>query len=137
MSFEVYLQCFGETEQTGIPRSVVQSYFPIVEVESEINRWMVRYDDLNYCEIFVSAIPSDQRFLGFISVWKPCADIWLWKALVEILRTGSVFLYWSGSPPILASDGVSGAFPKEIVDALGPPKSVSSAHDLLRLLHET
>jgi hypothetical protein len=53
MSFEVFLQCLAETERTVIPRPVVRSLFPVIEAESEPDRWRVRYDDLNYCDVNV------------------------------------------------------------------------------------
>jgi len=137
MSFEVYLQCFGETERTGISRAVVRSLFPVIEEESQPDRWRVRYDDLNSCDVSVSAIPSDKEFLDSLAVWRPCGDPRLWEALIGLLRTGSVFICWPGSPPIVAGDHVSSSLPNDIADSLGPPRSVCSAEDVFRLLRAT
>jgi len=137
MSFDVYIQCFGATERTGIPRQIVRALFPLIEDESQPDSWRVQYDEFNACNVFVSANPSNNEFLNSLSVWRPCEDPRLWQALIELLRMGSVVMYWPGSPPIIANDISSSSLPKDIVDSFGPPRSVHSVEDIYRLLRET
>ena len=137
MSFEVFLQCFGETERTGISRAAVRSLFPVSEEESEPDRWRARYDDLNYCDVSVSPIPSNQEFLSALCIWRPCGDPKLWEALLRLLRMGSAFMYWAGSPPVVADDAVCVTLPEEIAESLGQPRVVTSVEDVRRLLRET
>lgn len=137
MSFEVYVQCIGETGRRGIPRAAVKSLFPVIEEESEPDWWRVRYDDMNSCEVSVSSIPSDREFLNSLCVFRPCQDPRLWEALIQILRMGSVFICWPGSPAVIAHDSGSHSLPKEITDSLGTPRSVTSVEDILHLLSTT
>ena len=137
MSFEVFVQCFADTERTGISRPMVRSLFPVIEAESEPDRWRVRYDDRNYCDVSVSPVPADRDFLNAISVSRPCGDAKFWEALLRVLRMGSVFLCWPGSPPVVADETVSASLPVEMTASLGPPRIVSSVNDILRLLQQT
>jgi hypothetical protein len=137
MGFEVYVQCFGESERTGISRTVVRSLFPIIAEESEPDYWRVRYDDKNSCHVGVVALPSDQNMLKSICVERPCADARLWEALISVLRMGSVVMFWPGSPPVVSDDAVASNLPEGMTRVIGPARSICSADDLLRLLHET
>jgi hypothetical protein len=137
MGFEVYVQCFGESEWTGISRTAVTSLFPIIAEESEPDRWRVRYNDKNSCHIRVTALASDKTMLKSLSVERPCGDSRLWEALISVLRMGSVVLFWPGGPPVVSNDGVASNLPKEMTEVIGPARSVRSAEDILCLLRET
>jgi hypothetical protein len=136
MGFEVYLQCFGESEQRGISRAAVRSLFPIVEEKSEPDYWRVKYDDRNSCDIGVAAVTSSNEMLKSLYVDRPCGDLRLWEGLLSALRMGSVVIFWPGGPPIVADDATAAKLPKDMTDAIGQPKSVRSADELLRLLRE-
>jgi hypothetical protein len=137
MSFEVYVQCFGENESTGIPRAVVRSLFPIIPAESKPDFWRARYDAQNSCHISVTALPSNKEMLKSFCVERPCGDSRLWEALITVLRMGSIVMFWPGGPPIVSDESVSSKLPHIIINALGTTRAVSSAGDLLRLLRET
>ena len=111
---------FRGNRACGNTAAVVRSLFPVIEPESEPDRWRVRYDDLNHCDVSVSAIPADREFLNAVCVWRPCGDVRLWEAILQILGMGSVFIYWPGSPPIVADDEVAAGLPDEITTSLGP-----------------
>jgi hypothetical protein len=136
MGFEVYLQCFGESEQKGISRAAVRSLFPIMEEKSERDYWRVKYDDRNSCDIGVSAVPSNNEMLKSLFVDRPCGDPRLWESLISVLRMGSVVIFWPGGPPIVADDAAAAKLPKDMTAAIGQPRSVRSADELLRLLRE-
>jgi hypothetical protein len=137
MGFEVYVQCFGESEWTGISRVAVRSLFPVIEEESEPDYWRIRYDDKNSCDIGVTAVASNKEMLKSLFVDRPCGDLRLWEALISVLRMGSVVIFWPGGPPVVSDDGVGSNLPKDMTDAIGPARSVCSAEDLLRLLRES
>ena len=136
MSFEVYLQCFGETETTGISRTVVRSLFPIAEDESEPDYWRVRYDSKNSCEIGVTPFADGREMLAGLFVNRPCADLKLWEGLVRVLRMGCVVMFWPGGPPIVAEGTSTSDLPKDMIDSIGEPRCVSLAAELVRLVQE-
>lgn len=137
MSFEVYLQCFGEANRSGISRAAVRSLFPILERESEPDYWRVRYDDKNSCEIGVTAVASERALLKSLYVDRPCADLRLWEGLLAILRMGSVVMFWPGGPPVVADEAIGAKLPRDMIDALGPPRTIGSAEEILKLLRES
>jgi hypothetical protein len=134
MSFEVYLQCFGESERSGISRVAVRRLFPVLEEESEPDYWHILYDPTNSCCIAVTALDSDKAMLTSLCIHRPCADLRLWEGLFAILRMGAVVGFWPDGPPIVAEDTIGANLPKEIIDALGLPRTVRSAAEILRLL---
>jgi hypothetical protein len=137
MGFEVYVQCFAECERTGISRAAVRSLFPIIADESKADFWQVRYDDKNSCHIRVTPLPSNNEMLTSFSVERPCGDSKLWEALISVLRMGSIVMYWPGGPPVVSGDVVASQLPADMVEAIGPARSVSSAEDILHLLRES
>jgi hypothetical protein len=58
----------------------------------------------------------------------------LWEGLFSVLRMGSVVIFWSGGPPVVAIDAVASQLPKDMIDSMGQPRLVRSAEDLLGLL---
>ena len=137
MGFEVYVQCFGESEKTGLPRTAVRALFPIVAEESQPDYWRVRYDDKNACHIGVISVPSDEKMLKSIVVERPCGEPKLWDALISVLKMGSVVLFWTGSPPLVSDGGAATNLPQEMTNVMGAAKPVNSADEILRLLRET
>ncbi len=137
MGFEVFLECFGTTAQSGIPAAAVRALFPIVEKESEPDYWRVFYDDRNFCHISVKPMTSDTEKLKSIYVERPCGDLRLWQGLLAVLRMGSVFMIWPGGPLVVAEETPFADLPEDMVDAMGPPATVASAEALLRLVQES
>jgi hypothetical protein len=129
MSFDVFVQCFGETAQTGLPREHVRSLFPIVAAEPE--RWAVRYDDQNSSDIYVDE--DAEPFTNFM-VNRPCGDMRLWAALLAVLQMGQVLMLWPGSPPILARGANVVGLPEGMIDGLGEPIFVSEPEQFIELL---
>ena len=58
MSFEIYLQCFGETEKLGLPRDAIRALFPVDEAGSERDYWKLRYDSREGCDIGVNPLET-------------------------------------------------------------------------------
>jgi hypothetical protein len=137
MGFEVYLECFDENKRTGISRSTVRALFPIVDAESSMHFWHVRYDANNSCDIGVTAIAAEHDRLKSLHVDRPYGDLRLWEGLISVLRMGSVVMFWPGGPLVVADENVAARIPKEMSDGMGKPKFVSSVEELLRLVRET
>ena len=137
MGFELYFQCFGKDEKTGISREAVRSLFPIVEAKSELDYWRVQYDEKNSCDIGVTALASDNAKLSGLYVNRPCGDVRLWESVLAILKMGSVVLFWPGGPPIVTDEKSEGTLPKEMVESIGQAKVARSAEQLLEFLRES
>lgn len=136
MGFEVYVNCVGELEGSGLPRAIVRSLFPVVEDESEPNYWRVWYDSKNSCEIGVTAAPSNPEMLTALLVNRPCADLRLWDALFSVLRMGPVVMYWPGGLLVVAEGTSFEKLPEDMIKALGSPRNANSPADLLRMVQE-
>ena len=137
MGFEVYVQCFGESVGSGISRAAVRRLFPVIEQESEPDYWRIHYDQTNSCTIAVTPIPSDKERLKSLFVERPCGDLRLWDALLSVLRMGRVVIFWPGSPPIVSDAVLASELPKDMTNALGRVRIVTSGEDFLSLLRET
>ena len=134
MSFELYLQCFGETERLGLSRDSIRALFPVDEASSEPDYWRLRYDSQNSCDIGVHSLPTDVTKLADFYVERPCRDIRLWDSLFTVLNMGSVVLFFPEGPLII-SKGISGTgIPQEMVDSLGPPVQVNSGEELRKFV---
>jgi hypothetical protein len=105
------------------------------ETESELDRWSVRYGPYDHCEICVSALSSDPNLLEGLTVSRPCGDIRLWNALLEILRLGNVTLYVPGdAAPLVASVGAGTHTPRDMVEATGEPRVVTSSREIMEAI---
>ncbi len=121
MSFDLYLNCFGETERSGLPRGTVRSLFPIEGAGSEPDFWRVRYGPADSCEINVTPLANAPSQLKFIHVNRPCGDFRLWESLYKILQMGSVVLFFPGGPLILGPGSSAEGLPADMTASLGEP----------------
>jgi hypothetical protein len=137
VGFEIYIECFGESQRSGISRTAVRELFPIAEKESQPDDWRIQYDSKNICDISATPLTSDAARLTSLCIFHPCADLKLWVGLYSLLQLGSVVIYWPGSPPIVAEGFISANLPKEMIDAMGAPRVVRSAADILQILSES
>jgi hypothetical protein len=56
--------------------------------------------------------------------------------LFRVLNRGPIVLYFPGGPPIVTSAGVGAALPKEVINALGEPRFIHSAAEILTIVCE-
>jgi hypothetical protein len=135
LSFEVFVQCFERGEPAGVPRAAVRPLFPVVEGESEPDYWAVRYDDLNSRHIGVRPLASEASLVESLCVHRPCGDARLWDTLLAVLRLGSLVLYYPGNaPPLVASESVWKHLPADMVEAMGPPRTVRSGQEIVEAI---
>lgn len=137
MGFEVFLRCLEDDPALGISRTAMRGLFPIVERESEADRWRVRYDDSNSCDIYLTAYPDHEDMIRFVMVERPCDDLLLWEALLAILKMGCVAFYFPGGPAVVASEAVRASLPEEETASLGPVQVVQSGEEILRIIESS
>ena len=137
MSFEVFVECFAETKQTGLPRAAVRSLFPVDESASEPDYWRVRYDDTNTCEIGVTPLANNGARLSRMYVDRPSGDMRIWDALFQILNMGFVVLVFPGGPAIVAHQGAASVITAELTEAIGQVVCVESGESILKIVHES
>ncbi|HXJ07855.1 MAG TPA: hypothetical protein VNH65_22360 [Candidatus Acidoferrum sp.] len=137
MSFDLYFQPVVDGQPLEITRAELRSLFPVVEKESEPDYWKIRYDPVNTCHIGVTALPSEVNLLSSFYIERPCTEPRLWEALFRVLNGGPIVLYFPGGPPIVASDEVRAALPKNVIGSLGEPRCVHSAAEIRRIIRES
>jgi len=137
MSFDLYFQPVVDGQPLEIRRAELRSLFPVVEKESKPDYWKIRYDPLNICHIGLAALPSADNLLSSFYIERPCGDPRLWEALFRVLNWGPIVLYFPGGPPIVASDKVRAALPKDVIGSLGEPRCVNSAAEIRKIIRES
>lgn len=137
MSFEVYVQFFEVGGPACVPRTSIRSLFPVDEARSEPDSWAVVYDSANSCRIGIFPSESDSNDMEGFCVSRPCGDLRLWVALLDVLRLGPGVLYFPGcDAPLVASPAAGEQLPADLVEALGPFRVVSSAEEILHIIED-
>ena len=132
MSFDVYLQSFDRGEFAGIPRQRLRVAFGAHLSETETDFWQVRYDDMNSCNLYLTAHDTDARMLHGFTLNRPCADQRLWDALPSILALGNIVLYFPGGrQPMVAHSKVTQHLPPDMIESLGQPIVVTSGREIM------
>jgi len=135
MSFDIYLRCFQHGAPGGLSRDRVRALFPVDETESRRDHWVLRYDEHNTCSMSVVACASDTTLIESIAVSRPCKEIGLWNALLEVMRMAPIVLYFPGDrPPLVADASVCEHLPRDMIKALGSPRVVESGQDIVAAL---
>jgi len=137
MSFDVFIQCYGETERVGLSRDSVRSLFPVVESDSQTGYWRVQYAPDDSCDFYIGSDESDAARLRHFMVSRPCGDERFWMALISVLQMGSVMMYWPGSPVMVAAGTRALGLPEGMVEDLGGPVPIHSTDEIFKLLSET
>lgn len=132
MSFDVYLQVFENGESAGISRDSVRIAFGAAFVsEPELNRWEVRYDKQNTCDVYLGS--QGATMLDGLSINRPSGDMRLWDALALILTMGNVVFYFPGcKAPLVANLNASRHLPRDMIVTLGEPIVALSGAEILR-----
>ena len=134
MSFDVFVQCYGKTEQSGLSRVRVRALFPVGEEKSDAERWVVQYGPTDWSDLYVDA--EGEKFNDFM-VSRSAGDKRLWDALRTVLQMGDVVMFWPGSPPLIASAEGALRLPEDMVKGLGEPVLISSTEQFFELLKTT
>ena len=137
MSFDLFVECYGETKLIGIPKNAISSLFPISREEVEFDRWVIEYDSLNHSDIFYSLIEEDKERLTGFTISRPCGDLRLWDAIYSVAQMGSVVVLWPGSKAVFAEGADPAALPEGMLEDFGGPVFVHSGLEILKLVQET
>jgi len=137
MSFDAFVQSYGETQKSGLPVATVRSLFPIVREELEFNRWIIQYAPNDGCDFFVGFCKDDKERLVDFMISRPCGDLRFWNGLFSILQMGKIVIFWPGSPPVLAAGAKPEDLPAGMVEALGEAVYVGSGAELLKSVQQT
>ena len=88
MSFEAYLSCFEDGEESYFPTSIVEDAFApfITRREPEFSCWVVTYDDASSADLYLNFDPGDASRCSGFTVARPSDDPRLYEALWKILR---------------------------------------------------
>ena len=135
VSFELFLQCFNYRGPAGVRRAIVRQLFPVVERESEPDHWKIWYGEADWCTVSVQALQTDPTLIESLCAFRPCGDLRFWNAVLQIMQLGPVVLYFPGkAPPLVASDSVAEHLPNKMIEAMGKPCVVQSAHEILEII---
>ena len=134
MSFEIYVQCFGETEKLGLSRDAVRDLFPVDEASSEPDYWKLRYDSREECDIGVNPFEANAAKLSGFNVHRPCRELRLWDSLFTVLNMGSVVIFFPGGPLIVEQKTSAAGLPEEMIESLGTPVQVDFGEAIRRIV---
>ena len=137
MGIEVYVQAFEEGEATAMARSWLRNAFGAELTELEDERWHLRYDDDDSCDLYLRAMDDDASLVKTVVIDRPCQDHRLWNALAYLLGLGNIVLYWPGSRPIIGWPGAEEHLPADLIDALGKPVIVTHGSEIQAQLETT
>ena len=130
MSFDIFVQCFDRGSSSSIERDRVRKLFGSVLVESGPQVWQLRYDEMNSCDVSVTADLADSAMIQGFSIHRPCGDKRLWQSLAHVLSLGNLVLYFPGGAPLIADERVADHLPLAMVESLGKPVLVKYGHEI-------
>jgi hypothetical protein len=136
MSFQIYLPCFGETENLGLS-SAIRALLLVEEADSERDDWRLRYDGLNSRDIGVHPLLTDAGKLASLYVDRPCRGLRQRDSLFAILNMGGVALFFPGGPLILAQGRSSAGLSEDMVESLGAPVQVDSGEAIPKIVEHS
>jgi hypothetical protein len=108
-------------------RALMREAFGGFLEECEPDRWRLTYDAKNTCDILLKPSAGSSNALKSLCVDRPCADMRLWDALVDILRNAPVVLVCPGCPPIVGDRSVADEI---LTKDLGEPVCVANGSEL-------
>ena len=131
MSFDVYIQWFHDGDSQGLPEERVRSAFgDALKVQDDFG-WRLSYGPGLESDVYVSR--RDGKVEG-LTVNRPAEAPALWQALFDFLGVENAVFFFPGSGLFIRSIAVVRHLPPEMVEALGPPRVVSSAAALRHTL---
>ncbi|MGT2467943.1 hypothetical protein ACVOMV_28605 [Mesorhizobium atlanticum] len=133
MSFEAYLNCFEDGEESYFPTSILEEAFApfITRRETEFSCWVVTYDDTSSADLYLNLDPGDASRCSGFTIARPPDNPRLHDALWKILRVTSSVVYCAGGcPPFVGRRETMPHLNSDMVEALGTPVVVSSGGEV-------
>ncbi|GLS37763.1 hypothetical protein GCM10010869_33570 [Mesorhizobium tianshanense] len=143
MSFEAYLGCFRDGEQSYFPTSIVDDAFApfITRREPEFSCWVVTYEvspTLAQADLYLNLDPDDASRCSGFTVARPPDDPRLYKALWGILRVTNSAVYCAGEcPPMVGRAETIPHLNPDMVEALGSPVVVVDGDEIRNRLEQS
>lgn len=140
MSFEAYLNCFEDGEESYFPTSIVEDAFApfITRREPEFSCWVVTYDDTPSADLYLNLDPDDASRCSGFTVARPPDDSRLFEALWKILRaTGSVVYCPGECPPMVGQAETIPHLNPDMVEVLGSPVVVLDGDEIRKRLEQS
>ncbi|BCM18167.1 hypothetical protein [Mesorhizobium sp. J8] len=140
MSFEAYLNCFENGEESYFSTSIVEDTFApfITRRETEFSCWVVTYDDTSSADLYLNLDPGDASRCSGFTIARPPDDPRLYDALWKILRVTSSVVCCAGEcPPLVGWRETMPHLNSDMVEALGTPVVVSSGGEIKEWLEKS
>ncbi|WP_192183646.1 hypothetical protein [Mesorhizobium amorphae] len=140
MSFEAYLSCFENGEQSYFPTSVVDDAFApfITSRDPESSCWVVTYHDtppaLDQSDLYLTLDPEDESRL----VARPTGNPRLFASMLKVLQATNSAVYCAGEcPPMVGRAETISHLSPDMVEALGSPIVVVDGDEIRNRLERS
>ncbi|HEX9490888.1 MAG TPA: hypothetical protein VF930_11415 [Stellaceae bacterium] len=101
MSFEVFLQCYRDSEPFRFPRAVVEEAFPFAD-RRDPGCWELKFPDGGRSDLYI----DDELEIWNLMVSRLARSPELWTGLFDILRRTGSMLFWPGGGSVVADESV-------------------------------
>jgi hypothetical protein len=118
-----------------LARDAVRSALGEFVTEIDSSCWRVRYDEENFCDLYLSPDADAKKITGFM-ISGPCTDERLWDALACILKLGYVVLHFEGLVALVGSPSVASHLPEEMIEVFGEPRCISTGSEITDAIAE-
>ncbi len=133
MSFDLYLQAFGNGNAAGIALEIIRDAFGSHVIEVDEDYWQVQYGSGESSDIFLQTLPGEISMIHTISIHRPCRDMRLWQSIWLLLELPGTVFYFPGCDAPLTRDPLAGiAMPGEMLESLGEPVVVENAAEVFQ-----
>jgi hypothetical protein len=134
MSFDLFVQCFENGKDAQLPAVLVLDAFrPFVKGRDEFCLTVGTGQDV--CYVYVE---QDAEQIEGFSINRPIDDEQVNQALVALLQKANLAILVPGDcPPLVGRAETVAHIPSDVVEALGQPKVIASASELVRCIRES
>jgi hypothetical protein len=137
MSFEIYVQVFGNEEPIGLSIEEISQSFGEYLSKVSPTLWKVQYDSENTSDIYIHGDGLEDSRINSFTIYRPCIDIRLWNSLFEIMGLGHVALCLPGSRVLLRNEVSLSYLPPDMINALGGYLIVKDTEQILNEVSTT
>jgi hypothetical protein len=131
MSFELFLDAISDAP--GVSRDELRHCFGVRPIEEKPDSWRVEYETpMNHFYLFLESDDSDSERIISLGIWRPIMEVKFWEGLIQVMRSGGLFVYFAGNcPPLVVEETHVERVPKPYVEALGQPICVANWQEIL------
>jgi hypothetical protein len=136
MSFDIFVDAYHEGAPAGISREAVRTIFGRFVSEVDMTCWRARYDEANFCDLYLSVDPAEPKKISGFMISGPCVDERLWDALASVLKLGAVVLHFEGRAAFVGSPRTVSHLPKAMIEQFGDPRVISAGSEIRDAIEE-